>query len=379
MTERGEMPTDSIRIRRALGAAALLCGVLALGACDTTQGLLSSITGDDTASGNPARPATAAAQPTAATPSPAPAVAVAPIAPPLPPGAGTGTPVGEKVGVIRGDMLRLADNINQHNTELQRIRATLSRDGSSYLSLTNGLRSNDSAQRAAQAGQARALLDRMNGEIAELGVLSAQVASDAAFTAYAQQEIKAASYLRGAADEDRRQLDALRILADTDLRLIEGLSRAISADYARQNRDLAAARRNLAVLTAAVGRGSPARPHALAAASMPAPEATPAAAGQRRPLVTIRFDKPHIAFEQALYTALSRALQRKPDASFELVAVSPGSGDAAQVSRYTSEAKRNAQNVMHALSRMGLPAERLTLSAMTSDRVRTSEVQIFVR
>ncbi|HEX4111645.1 MAG TPA: hypothetical protein VH020_03840 [Stellaceae bacterium] len=379
------MQPKSTRARRTILAMAALSGVLAIGACDSTQGLLASIAGGDTTSSAPAPgSANAAAKPAAVTASPA---AVAPIAPALPPGLGTGTPTGAKVGIIRGDMLRLADNINQHNAELQQIRATVSGDANSYLALTGGIQSRlrtapNDPQLAAQAGQAQALLDRMNGEAAELGVLSAQVASDAAFAAYVAQEIKAASYLRGAVDEDRRQLDALRALADSDMALIERLSQAVSRDYARQTGDIAGRRRSLAMLNAAIGKGRPAaRPHALAtaAAATPVPEAPPAAPGERRPLVTIRFDHPHIAFEQALYTALSRALQRKPNASFELVAVSPSSGDAAQVSRYAGEAKRNAQNVMHALSRMGLPAERLALSAMTSEQARTSEVQIFVR
>jgi hypothetical protein len=374
MTDLGNMPPELACVRRVFLATALLCGILALDACDSAQGLFSSISGDN-ATSNASAP-TAAAQSVAAPVAP---VAVAPIAPPLPPGAGTGTPVGRKIGTVREDMLRLADNINQRNAELQRIRVTLSADGNSYLALTNGFQARaDDAQRATQARQARALLDRMNGETAELGVLSAQIASDAAFAAYVRQEIKAATYLRGAVDEDRRQLDALRALADNDMALIERLSQAVSGDYARQSSDLAKARRSLAMLEAAVGKGSPARSRALAAAASPSGSA-PAAPGQRRPLVTIRFDRPHIAFEQALYAALSRALARRPDASFDLVAVSPSSGDAAQVSRYANEAKRNAQNVMHALSRMGLPAERLALSAMTSERVRTSEVQLFVR
>ena len=45
----------------------------------------------------------------------------------------------------------------------------------------------------------------------------------------------------------------------------------------------------------------------------------------RRPLVTIRFDRPNPAYEQPLYTAVSRALERRPSATFELVGVAANS------------------------------------------------------
>ena len=43
--------------------------------------------------------------------------------------------------------------------------------------------------------------------------------------------------------------------------------------------------------------------------------------GARRPLVVIRFDRANVPYEQALYTAVSRALERRPQALFDLVAV----------------------------------------------------------
>ena len=45
---------------------------------------------------------------------------------------------------------------------------------------------------------------------------------------------------------------------------------------------------------------------------------TPTSFTERRALVVIRFDKPDVAYEPALYQALSRALERRPDAVFDL-------------------------------------------------------------
>jgi hypothetical protein len=79
-----------------------------------------------------------------------------------------------------------------------------------------------------------------------------------------------------------------------------------------------------------------------------------------------------VDYQQALYAAVNRALERRPQAVFDLVAVAPPRGSAAQ-------ARRNAENVMRSLSNMGLPASRVSMSAMSSAEAQTSEVHLYVR
>ena len=71
-------------------------------------------------------------------------------------------------------------------------------------------------------------------------------------------------------------------------------------------------------------------------------------------------------YEHALFTAVSSALDRKPNAGFDLVAVAPNVGTPAQVSLATSRSRRNAEGVLRTLTNMGLPADRVTLSATSS-------------
>jgi len=382
-----------IGARRAILALASVASLLALGACgysDDVQGVLSSITGDDSGGGTPA--AIAEAHPAA----PAPAAA------PFATAADSGTPVGQ----MRADLQRLAANINRREAELQRIRGALSSDASAYFTLVGGINSRlqlgttpgDPAL-VAQLGRAQGLLDRLNGAVAALNALQTQVASDRALAAYAIEEIKA-GYTPGA---DRKQLDPLEKQANADAALIQQLTQAIAGDEVRQARYLTNERRNLAALSAGVKNGemysqtaaaTPARavpaPTQTETQTAAAPAATmapvdtaepravaPTVAG-RRPLVTIRFDRPDVPFEQALYTAISRALDRRPDALFDLVTVSPAAGNAGQVTVNADRAKHNAEKIMRSLARMGLPANRLALSAVTSSTVRNGEVQIFV-
>jgi hypothetical protein len=89
----------------------------------------------------------------------------------------------------------------------------------------------------------------------------------------------------------------------------------------------------------------------------------------RKPFVVIRFagTEPHYA--EALYDALEGALARKPDAAFELVAVT----------RDTDAAERNLADVLGSMTGMGMPAERLSLAAISAADDATDEVWIYVR
>jgi hypothetical protein len=394
MTVKKKKAPEFAAFSRAIAAAVAISGAMALGGCGYTDQVWSSMNGDGESVGAPA-PAPAGSGGAQVSAAPLPRGDGTQLAVAVVGGADTGTFVGQKVRAIRADMQRLSDSINQHNAELRHVRNALSGDASSYFTLVGSINSRlqvgttpGNPELVAQFGQAQGQLDRMAGDVSSLNALSSGVGSDLALAAYAIEEIKAAFALQGAVDEDHRQLNALQAQANSDVVLIQQLSQAVTDDLTRQNGYIANERRNLATLSLAIkngelyGQSFAARPAPLLAAAGTTPAyaaAAPASVRDRRPLVTIRFDRADVPYEQALYTAVSRALERRPTAIFDLVAVSPSGGSAAQVSIGADQAKRNAENVMRSLSKMGLPADRLALSAITSPGVHDSEVQIFVR
>ena len=110
--------------------------------------------------------------------------------------------------------------------------------------------------------------------------------------------------------------------------------------------------------------------------------AAPRAAGEvpgTPPLVTIRFDRPDVEYERSLYTALSQALELRPGAEFTVLSVSPAGGTAANVQLAQSQSRENAERVFRSMSDMGLPPDRVQLSATTSSGVSANEVRIYVR
>jgi hypothetical protein len=112
---------------------------------------------------------------------------------------------------------------------------------------------------------------------------------------------------------------------------------------------------------------------------MPPSAAEPADAGDRRPLVIIRFYRPNVHYEEALYVAVSRALARRSDVVFDLVAVAPQLDDLAQMTLHSDASKRNADSVFRSLTSMGVPAERVSLSATTNAGVQGDEILLYVR
>ncbi|PJF20461.1 MAG: hypothetical protein CUN56_16060 [Phototrophicales bacterium] len=98
-----------------------------------------------------------------------------------------------------------------------------------------------------------------------------------------------------------------------------------------------------------------------------------------RPLVVIRFDDPNVEYEQAVYMAVNEALDRYPDAQFELVAVTPTQGNAAKVAIETTRARRNAEKVLRSLTQMGLTSDRIILSSLSNDQIDSNEVHLYIR
>ena len=98
-----------------------------------------------------------------------------------------------------------------------------------------------------------------------------------------------------------------------------------------------------------------------------------------RPFVTIRFNQPNVEYEDTLYEALSHALERKPSATFTIETVAPAGSTPAEFAAYRQDARRHAEDVLHAISDMGMPADRLSLSATMNTTVTSEEVRIYVR
>ena len=311
---------------------------------------------------------------------------------PLTPGSPTGTFVGQRVQQLRADLARLQGNVSQHNAVLQQARAQVNQDSQRYRTIVAGVQTRLQVASAANDPelvatwrQAQAALGHLQADVAKLTELADRAAPDAGLSTFLLQSVRDGYGLSGAVPEDHRQLAVLEGDTNRTVALIGRLLFELRDDIARQTGYLGAEQRNLVHLSAAIENGGfyGARRAGPAFVAAPPVGARPAvnATGQVmfRPLVVIRFDRPNVDYRQAVYDAASQALQRRADAVFDVVAVTPATGTPAAVARHAGLVKGNAESVLRALIDMGLPASQVTLSATSSNAIRGNEVHIYVR
>jgi hypothetical protein len=391
-----------------------LVAALALSGCSYTDHVLDWATGTSAPTNTGSPNTSIPIAPSAAEANPQPTVTASS----LPPVAGSAAPapattsstvVGLKVQSLRADLGQFQGNIARHNGELVAARQDLTRTSSSYFGLIAAINSRLQAgttpgnpQLVAQWGQAQSILDQMNTGVARLNSISNEVAGDSSFGNYLLNEIRAAYNLQGGVESDRDQLKQLETQTTSSLAQVDQLLNALSDEITRQSGSVAGERNNLVTLALAIQNGqlygpslanrqfattgpavaAPSRSAPAPRAAAPAPRRSTAAAApgpSDRPLVVIRFDQANVDYEQPLYTAVSRALERKPSATFTIQAVAPNAGSAAEVAVNNNTSRQNAENVLRSLTNMGLPADRVSLAATTSPDVQSNEVRVFVR
>jgi hypothetical protein len=318
---------------------------------------------------------------------------------------GQQTAVGIRAQAMRNELQNLQGAVQTRSGAIQQMRADTVGTAQRYFTLVAGINTrlqvgttpgNPILQ--AQWTQAASELDRLSAEIGRLAQLSSQAAGDAAMAAFLLDSTRAAYSLNGAVEDDHRQLALVEDEVNRTVVSIDRLLNELNEDINRQSTYASRERSNLSALSLAIRNGelfgsglnnraftnvapSDGSPAVLGVAPGAQPQAAnPAtAATGRRPLVVIRFDRANPSYEQALYTAVSRALERSPTANFDLVAVAPTRGGQSQAALAATSARRQAETVMRSLGNMGLPAQRMTLSSTTSAQAQANEVHLYVR
>ena len=311
-------------------------------------------------------------------------------APGVTPGQSTGTLVGEKVQELRGDLGRLQSTLTQQNNRLQSERATAQVSAQSYHGLLAQMNARlqlgstpGNPQLVAQWNQAQAELAKVGETISQLNAISTESASTSALAAFMLDSTRATFGLYGALEEDHRQLAVLEDEVNKTVVVIDRLLNELSEDVARSQNYYTPERSNLTTLAIAIDNGEflggSLANRAFGMPPPPIPGGGSGLVGRAPPLVVIRFEQPNVEYDQTLYTAVSQALERRPNAAFDLVAVAPGLGSPSQVALASNKSRRDAEGVLRSLTNMGLPSDRMSLTATTNPNGQISEVHVYVR
>ena len=98
-----------------------------------------------------------------------------------------------------------------------------------------------------------------------------------------------------------------------------------------------------------------------------------------RPYVVIRFTESNVEYEKALSEAVKRAVARKPNLAFDLVAVTPRAGTAEELADLTEQAHVEATAVMKSLSNLGIGPERVSIMTWTGQPTDVNEIRLYIR
>ncbi len=401
-------------LKQSLFLACALSGLLGLAACSDVGSAFDSMFGDETeaeagpppdagapptaeslapptagslTAGTSAVGAPTAFPPTASAPVAsaggiAPMVTITPVN--IEPGADTGTQVNRTIQTLRTQMMGVESKLAANAQRLADLRNQGAASAGAYQGakalITTRLQvgtTKGNPELVSQWNNAQASLDQLSANINALNALGTDVSNDSSTAHFALDQIGATFNVAGAVDEDHRQLSLLQDETSQTLVMIDRLLSEISDSVQRQTAYAANERSALTSLSAAIKNGelyggTPGITMASASGGVQL-----ASAGT--PLVVIRFDRPDVDYQQILYAALNQALQQRPNAGFEVVAVSPTRGTAASVQIAQTTAKRHAQEVMRSMTDMGVPATRMGIASATDPAAAGSEVRVFLR
>lgn len=315
------------------------------------------------------------------------------------------TAVGRKVDQLRSDLFALqtrmggmADKITAIQTRGQQQAATYNAGIATINTALQSGTTPGNPRLVQKLSESQQNLDSMSTNVAELNALAVQLADLASMTSYLLDTTRASYTLSGAIEEDHARLKQMEDQINNVMVSIDRLLTEVNDDITRTASFLSTERNNLRTVALGVTTGdmygrslanrvfnAPAPDSLMQPASFGAPMepmASPAMTsvpGGRRPLAKIRFDQANVNYEQPVYLAVSEAMQKYPGARFEIVAVHPTQGNAAQLAIESTKARRNAEAVMRSLGQMGLPLEKVDLMASQSPEAQSSEVHVYIR
>lgn len=349
-------------------------------------------------------------------------------------GPSSGTVVGNRAAALRDEVLRLRSSVNLNSNEFAILRTSGAAGAVQYHStvaaitarLQNGTtKGNPILLR--QWEEADASLGEVTSSLNKLNSLQVSVDADASVASYLLDSVQAAFDLSGAVDEDH---DQLKLLHDEVSRLVvqlDYLRNQTTADIQRQSSYLTTERANIQALAFAISRGellgnsianrpvvvNPSPVVTVPGTSSFAPQAAPAmpvtqssigpepmsprefmrengsvatnnsnvgtAPSVGRLLVLIRYNQPNVDYQQQLSQAVGTAVERRPNAQFSVVAVSPASGDPATLAQQEQTAKTNADEVKRSLIQMGLSPSRITMANTQAQTAQSPEVHVYIR
>ena len=297
----------------------------------------------------------------------------------------TGTFVGGKINQFRGDLVSIQTAISSHNNDYLRFKDLVDEQTTVYQGLSSAIRSRlqigttpGNPILVGQWNDASRALEDIQNNVNNLQIVNNRVTADAALIGHLQNAISSSFFISGAIDEDHNQLKVLRDDVERTKVLYDRLLKELEGRISREIVILNDERKYMKELAADVEVGkfgdSVASPPTRGSGSNTSSRIEMAPINYDNAIVVIKFDDQDTDYAAGLFESISSALEQKPSAAFEVVAVSP-TGQAS----FAAKARDRASEILNKIAEMGVPANRLSLSSSNSASAQAEEVHIYIR
>jgi hypothetical protein len=309
----------------------------------------------------------------------------------------SGTFVGQKINPLREDFEAVTEAFLVHRVSYEEVKSRVYGASTEFYGTVAAISTKlqlgttpGNPVLVRQYDQAQGELDNIEEYMREINLLNQKVNADAGVVALLKSTLNKTLRLAGAIDQDHRHLE---LLEDDTEKLEIDISRLINEiteEISRQSGFTKIENQNLLVMAVAIRNGesmgtgilnrSFLAAQALADAGAPDEQLdVPKVKISGLPLVVIRFDDPDIDYEKTLFDAIGVTVDKKPGATFGLVAVAPIGKNDGETRINSSKVKKYAERVLRSLVSFGLPSKKVALSAKTSGDVVVPEVHIYVQ
>lgn len=320
------------------------------------------------------------------------------------------TATTRRIEQLRSEYLTLQDDLNELADQIRMMQIDGRERSADYYSSIAQIQTELQAgsppgnpRLIAKLKSAQDKLEQLSASLSKFNSLAVKVGDISSVTSYLIQSVQATYGLSGAVKEDHERLEKLEDSISSMVVVIERLLNTINEEITRASGYLAAERSNMRTMALAVANGdvyganlsnrlySQSNQSFFPVSLTPGDEGTAPSImsnnnapqklspNEPQPLMIIRFDGSAIEYEQALYTAVSEAKDKYPAAKFEVIAVDPGTGNAAKRAIEAAKAKRNAERVLRSMVQMGVNANEVVLSNASREAARSSEVHVLLR
>ncbi len=300
------------------------------------------------------------------------------------------TYVGQRVLEMQGEFSKLDADIKQGEDNFDELKFNGIKSAENYHSIVAAIAARlqigttpGNPILLSQYEQAQTVLSEVGAQGQDLVDVGNKIALYSTRVSYLLEQARSAKKLRGAVDEDHRNLslfqDSLQRRGVDVSRTLEELNETVR----RRDIFLAAERRRLTQLANAISVGESFGLGLGTLNSLPAVNDEPDNEGRRtdnnvspNPIAVFRINEQE-NFEQNLFGAISATLDKAPKSKFTLVAVSSSAGNPSEQAERAANVRNDVGKLINSMVSMGMPVDRISVNSLSVASVENTEVRLY--